>query len=400
VTLRRLMFASCHAYVDPLSDAAWAARGVLRLLAGRGVDCRALTAGALDGDREVPLRSVLDAAGTPYGTASAELSGAGSVEVIDLELDGVRVTMLPTASSRVDRAPDRDEATALLDLALQALARFRPQALVVSGGHPADLELMAAAGRLGVPVVAMPPGFAPDRRAFADAAAVLVPSEYARRYYADRLGLGAVAIPPPVDPARLTSAGPEPRYLTFIDPRPAKGSTVFARIAAELGAKRPDVPILVVEGRAEAGELARAGPDLSGLASLHRMAAGADPREVYSVTRALLVPTLIREAFGRSAAEALAAGVPVLASDRGALPETLGEAGFLFTIPDRCTPSGEAAPGAREVAAWVATVLRLWDDAAWEAEQRSRAAEAARRYAPEALAGRYVEFFEKLGRSG
>src|SRR5207245_1627802 len=36
-----------------------------------------------------------------------------------------------------------------------------------------------------------------------------------------------------------------------------------------------------------------------------------------------------------------------LASDRGALPETLGEAGFLFTIPERCTPTSGAVPVAR-----------------------------------------------------
>jgi hypothetical protein len=69
--------------------------------------------------------------------------------------------MLPTASSRGDRAPDRAEALAFLDLTEQAIVRFQPQVIMVAGGHPADLELMARARRRGVPVVAIPPGFAP-----------------------------------------------------------------------------------------------------------------------------------------------------------------------------------------------------------------------------------------------
>src|SRR5262245_11380601 len=39
--------------------------------------------------------------------------------------------------------------------------------------------------------------------------------------------------------------------------------------------------------------------------------------------------------------------IPVLASDRGALPETLGDAGFVFAVPDRCTPCGVVRPTGR-----------------------------------------------------
>ena len=63
----------------------------------------------------------------------------------------------------------------------------------------------------------------------------------------------------------------------------------------------------------------------------------------------------------------------MLASDRGALPETLGEAGFVFTIPERCTPIAAAVPSPREVAPWVATIERLWDDPEFEARHRDLA---------------------------
>jgi len=397
VSLERLLFASCHGYLDPSSGAALATRDVLELLAARGVDCRVLSTGVLDYERETPLETVLDAAGVPYDRAAAPLTGGGAAEVLDLTLNGVRVTLLPTSSSRAARAPDAHESHALLDLAGRVLGRFRPQVVLTYGGHPANLALMALARRAGAAVVFHLHNFAyGDRGAFADAAAVLVPSDYARRFYARTLGLGAAALPLPVRADRVLAAGPEPTYLTFVNPQPVKGVSVFARVAAELGRRRPDIPLLVVEGRGESAGLADAGPDLSGLRNLHRMANTPDPRQFYRVSRAVLVPSLWRESFGRVAAEALCNGIPVLASDRGALPETLGDAGFLFTLPGRCTADGRGVPTAREVAPWVATVERLWDDPAFERRHRDRARDAASRWDDAELAGRYGEFFAGL----
>ena len=91
-------------------------------------------------------------------------------------------------------------------------------------------------------------------------------------------------------------------------------------------------------------------------------------------------------------------GLPVLASDRGALPETLGDAGFVFTLPERCTPNSGAVPTAREVAPWLAVIERLWDDPAWESAHRTRARDEARRWEPAELMGRYQDFFGSLTR--
>ena len=55
-------------------------------------------------------------------------------------------------------------------------------------------------------------------------------------------------IPDPIRLDRVIAEEPEPKYVTFINPQPDKGATVFARIALELGRRRPDIPLLVVEG--------------------------------------------------------------------------------------------------------------------------------------------------------
>ena len=391
--LNRLLFASLHGYIDPSNGAATASRDLLELLAARGVDCRVLSTGVLDYHEETPLEPLLDNLDVPVERCDAALPG-GSVEVFDLTLGGVRVLLLPTRSSRMERSPDRREAAAFLALADQVFERFRPQVMLTYGGHPASLELMRRARQRGIAVVFHLHNFAyTDRSAFVDTDAVLVPTEYCRRHYARRLGLACTTIPYPFHPARVLVDDPDPRYLTFVNPVPEKGVTVFARIALELGRRRPDIPLLVVEGRGTTDWLSRLELDLSGLENLNRMANTPDPRAFYRVSRAVLMPSVWVENGGLVARESLANGLPVLASDRGGLPETLGESGFVFTLPARITPRSLSAPTAREVAPWVATVERLWDDPSWEAKQRTLARAASEQWAPDRLADTFTDFF-------
>ncbi len=131
-------------------------------------------------------------------------------------------------------------------------------------------------------------------------------------------------IPDPIRLDRVIADDPDPRYVTFVNPQPEKGTTVFARIALELGRRRPDIPLLVVEGRGTSDGLAGLPVDLSGLTNLNRMANTPDPRDFYRLSRAILLPSLWRESLGRVAIEAMANGIPVLASDRRRLARDPG----------------------------------------------------------------------------
>ncbi len=393
----RLLFSSIHCYLDPSSGAALCTRELLELLAARGIDCRVLTTGILDPERETSLDEVLATLELPVQRFQAEMRPGGSAEVIDLGLNGVRVTLMPAVSSRAERSPDPRESVVFLELAEQVFDRFRPDVLLTYGGHPASLELMRRARRRGIAVVFHLHNFGyNDRRAFADVSAVIFPSEYSRRHHVRLLGLDGPVIPDPIPFDRIVATDPEPKYVTFINPQPSKGMAVFARIAVVLNERRPDIPLLVVEGRGTSDALAKLPVDLSGLTNLHRMGNTADPRDFYRVSRAVLVPSLWRESLGRVPMEALANGIPVLASDRGALPETLGDAGFVFTIPDRFGPSTLEIPTAREVAPWVAILERLWDDPEFEARHRALARAEAQRWEPNAVAGRFERLFRSF----
>ena len=129
--------------------------------------------------------------------------------------------------------------------------------------------------------------------------------------------------------------------------------------------------------------------------NLRIMSNAPDARVFHALTRLLLMPSLMENA-GLVAMEAMLNGIPVLASNRGGLPETIGDAGFLFDIPSCYTPETREVPTAEEVEPWVETIIRLWDDAA-EYERWSRAArERAQQWHPDRLASVYREFFASI----
>jgi hypothetical protein len=157
---------------------------------------------------------VLADLGLPARRFEAALERGRTAEVIDPTVNGVRVTTLPTASTRAERAPDMRESALFLDLADQVLERFRPDVLLTYGGYPASLELMRRARRRGIAVVFHLHNLGDtDRRAFADASTVVFPSEYYRRHHARLIGRDGPVIPDPIPyEFRCLPSGRRSRY--------------------------------------------------------------------------------------------------------------------------------------------------------------------------------------------
>ena len=85
--------------------------------------------------------------------------------------------------------------------------------------------------------------------AFVDTDTVVVPSPFAASFYRRTLGLRCITLPNLVDFERVLAPARARSCVTFVNPSHEKGVYVFARIADELGRRRQDIPLLVVEGR-------------------------------------------------------------------------------------------------------------------------------------------------------
>jgi glycosyltransferase involved in cell wall biosynthesis len=124
----------------------------------------------------------------------------------------------------------------------------------------------------------------------------------------------AVVVHPPVDGKRYKVR--RGSKLTLVNLFERKGSLTFQAIARLM----PERDFLGVEGSYGKQEK-------SLLKNIEYMENTPDMKKVYSKTRILLMPSLY-ESYGRTAVEAMASGIPVIACPTPGLKECLGEAGI------------------------------------------------------------------------
>jgi glycosyltransferase involved in cell wall biosynthesis len=219
--------------------------------------------------------------------------------------------------------------------------------------------------------------------------AVITISEYTKRRAAERFGLapgkitvcypGAPSWPPRPEPA---AAGPI-LHVGTVEPR--KNVKALLSAYAELLRRRPDVPPLVFAGRIETGATLLPRETMESLAGGdHVRYLGYVPEEeklrLYRQA-SMLVMASTEEGFGIPAVEAMAMGVPVVATNRGSLPEVVGDAAIVADPDDR-VGFGQA-------------MERVLDDPLLRAELRARGIRQAARFSWEASAARLLETFRE-----
>jgi glycosyltransferase involved in cell wall biosynthesis len=140
-------------------------------------------------------------------------------------------------------------------------------------------------------------------------------------------------------------------HVTFINPVPEKGVDRALQIAALC----PDIPFVFVLGwPLGIGGLLSLKSRLRHLANVQLRSSTYDIRKIHRTTKILLVPTSLQwdETWGRVASEAQISGIPVVASNHGALPESVGIGGILIDYE-------------RPAEDWASEIRKLWIDEAY-----------------------------------
>ena len=171
---------------------------------------------------------------------------------------------------------------------------------------------------------------------------IIVSSKFAAGQIKSAFDLPAdkVAVCPAGTPAWTTqiNGGDRAGYLLFLgtlDGR--KNISGLLDAYAGLISRTPEFPRLIIAGATthESGQwLERlAKPPLAGRAEYLGFVDDERRANLFRGARLLVLPSF-EEGFGLTALEAMSAGVPVIASDRGSLPEVVGDAGLLVDPDD------------------------------------------------------------------
>jgi len=120
-------------------------------------------------------------------------------------------------------------------------------------------------------------------------------------------------------------------YITFVNPRQIKGLSIVLEVAALLPERRfvfaESYPLTAME-RKELDEQLRKLPNVKFRPHTDNL------RSLYGETALLMMPSQLREAFGRVIIEACANGIPVAARRIGGIPEAMGDSGVLLAQSD------------------------------------------------------------------
>lgn len=266
----------------------------------------------------------------------------------------------------------------LFSIYVKLLQEYQPDVIIGYSGDFFSAFLRYEAALRGIPSVYALCNGLHKNFAFANCELVFTPSKATAELYNDSPDIDVKAVGQFIDPNVVVAPERNPQYVTFVNPGLHKGVAIVVKLMEVFAKERPDVKFLIVKSggnivsslkqlrypdgtylvnpELKEGESFQIGTNYS-LAENTR-----DMRQVYAISKVVLMPSVWHEAWGCVATEAVMNGVPVLATNSGGLPEAVGEGGITLDPPKSTAANYAAIPSDEEIAPYVEALKRLLDE--------------------------------------
>ncbi|CAD5257117.1 conserved hypothetical protein [Halomonas sp. 59] len=225
---------------------------------------------------------------------------------------------------------------------LYMLDSFKPDIVWFYGGQTLDMLIADEARDRDIPVAFyLANGNYKSPRWCRDVDLILTDSQATADMYRQTIGYSAKPVGKFIAPESFIAERHERNRLLFVNPSWQKGGSVFVQLAEKLERERPDIELEVVEARSDWPAVLREttrrmGELRNSLSNVTVTANTNDMRGPYGRARVVMAPSLWWESSGRVLAEAMLNGIPALITNRGGMPEMIGNAGIAFDFPDAC----------------------------------------------------------------
>jgi glycosyltransferase involved in cell wall biosynthesis len=214
-----------------------------------------------------------------------------------------------------------------------SIEEFRPDIVMTTSPETSsstdDIDrMMSVFEHYGLPVVVYIHELEPAMKLFANGrnqiAAVVTNSHFMAGKIQSQWHRDAAVIYPVPSSKTFKVTEAHGDFITFFNPTPRKGLDIVEQLVKE---ELSDHPFLFVEGFMDAGSH---GIALKRSGNVVHARRSPDVATIYNLTRTLIIPSQWEEPFGRVALEAMYNQIPVIASNTGGLPESVGEGGLLI----------------------------------------------------------------------
>lgn len=354
----KLLFSAINCTLDTSNGAAISIKTFLQFLSRYGVECRSFSANVYD--RPGPGNALENL----MSTGAKPVQEPGLPQTLWLGVDGDVHHYVEFTHHLTQKEFTLEEEQTLYNRVLRMLDSYQPDILLLYGSRRYERSLLRKARERGIATVfyLVHPGYK-RLEAFTHVDHIFTDTEATRQLFAERFGFNCQVIGKFIEKPAAPANAQSPQYVTFINPSPEKGVTLFLRIVELAAQTLPEAKFLVVESRSSLSDAERrTGIDLSQYPNLTRVGLQKDMGAVFAATKVLLALSLWHDSGPRVSVEALSMGIPAVVTNRGGLPELVGDAGIVIDPPEPLVQDHWLVPPLTDAIPWVEVLRALLTD--------------------------------------